>query len=88
MYNRVRMNIPSSDPVVHPEGVDGNIHTNGLALCSRLLLEPTCYLIHVLRCTIATTSVTVQSLREMVCRFPLVPVRVATRNDLRKAYTT
>ena len=28
------MNIPSSDPVVllDPEGVDGNIHTNGLGL--------------------------------------------------------
>ena len=26
------MNIPSSDPVVDPEGVDGNIHTNGLGI--------------------------------------------------------
>ena len=26
------MNIPSSDPVV-VKGVDGNIHTNGLAKC-------------------------------------------------------
>ena len=40
LFNRVRMNIPSSDPVVRrpPEGVDGNIHTNGLGFLGRILI--------------------------------------------------
>ena len=38
LFNRVRMNIPSYRPrrySVDPEGVVGNIHTNGLGFISR-----------------------------------------------------